>query len=349
MFGNKNKKTDTKEEEILTKVNQDMIVRNMPSLARVSGTIPRPSEQNAPAGETQSSNLSSMSVPKSNFKMVGVVIIAGGLLLIGGLVYLSYVYIIKPQTTKTKTPVVNIVPEKVSVVNTPRATATDEVLIATTSLVATVTPSTLDISTSTDSIIMNEELGGKQNVNLPPLLDTDADGLNDQEEAVLGTNLTLADSNGNTYSDLVEINNNYNPVASGKLSENSNLAKYTNKVFGYEILYPKDWLVNSLNQDSVITFTAPDDSIIQISAQENTDRQSILGWYDSSFADSTITYDKLKTTSTWDGIYSNDNLNFYLTDKKRTNVYVVSYVPAVDSYLAYPNIFALMVNSLSLK
>lgn len=349
MFGNKNKKNNTNDEELLTKVNQDMIVRNMPSLARVSGSIPQASTSSQSGELTQSNNLSSLAPAKHNFKMVGVLIIFGGLLLIGALVYLSYAYIIKPQAKKDTAPLVVQVPEKSSIVNAPRASTSTEVLVATTSLVATVTPETLDISSSSDSIIMNEELTGKQNVNMPPLLDTDSDGLNDQEEAVLGTNLSLVDSNGNTYSDLVEINNNYNPAATGKLSENINLAKYTNKIFGYEIIYPKDWLVNSLNQDSVITFTAPDDSIIQISAQENFDKQSILGWYDSSFADSTITYDKIKTTSSWDGIYSSDNLNFYLTDKKRSTVYVVSYVPAVDSYLAYPNIFALMINSLSLK
>lgn len=349
MFGNKNKKINTNEAELLTKVNQDMIVRNMPSLARVSGNLPKVVVSGAVVGQTQSNNLSRLSPEKNNFKIVGVAIFFGGLLLIGGLVYLSYAYIIKPQTTKEQAPVTKTVPEINSIVNAPRATTTNEVLVATTSLVATVTPETLDISSSSDSIIMNEELGGKQNVNLPPLLDTDSDGLNDQEEAVLGTNLTLADSNGNTYADLVEINNNYNPAATGKLSENVNLAKYKNKIFSYEIIYPKDWLVNSLNQDSVITFTAPDDSIIQISAQENFDKQSILGWYDSAFAESTITYDKIKTASSWDGIYSADNLNFYLTDKKRETVYVVSYVPAVDSYLAYPNIFALMINSLSLQ
>lgn len=349
MFGNKNKKINTNDAEMLIKVNSDMIVRNMPSLARVSRNLPKAPASESTIGETQSNNLSGLSPAKNNFKMVGAVIIFGGLLLVGALVYLSYAYIIKPQVPKEIAPVAKTVPEINSIVNAPRATTTNEVKVATTSLVATVTPETLDISSSSDSIIMNEELGGKQNVNMPPLLDTDSDGLNDQEESILGTNLTLADSNGNTYADLVEISNNYNPAASGKLSENVNLAKYTNKIFQYEIIYPKDWLINSLNQDSVIIFTAPDDSIIQISAQENFDKQSILGWYNDSFADSTITYDKIKTSSSWDGIYSEDNLNFYLTDKKREIVYVVSYVPAVDSYLAYPNIFALMINSLSLK
>lgn len=88
---------------------------------------------------------------------------------------------------------------------------------------------------------------------------------------------------------------------------------------------------------------------MQVSVQDNSDHQSILGWYNNSFPDVTITYDKLKTTENWDGIFGKDNLNFYLTDKKRNNIYVVSYLPAVAGRLAYPNIFQLMVNSLLIK
>ena len=75
MFGNKNKKNNTNDEELLTKVNQDMIVRNMPSLARVSGSIPQASTSSQSGELTQSNNLSSLAPAKHNFKMVGVLII----------------------------------------------------------------------------------------------------------------------------------------------------------------------------------------------------------------------------------------------------------------------------------
>ncbi len=346
MFGKKNKKNTTTEDVLATKVNQDMVVRNMPSMARLSGV-------KAPAQEitssTESHNLSRLSPQTNNPKMIGLIIIIGGLIFIGGLVYLSYVYIIKPQTNKTIAPVTNIIPETKSIVNSPRATTSEEITIATTTMVATVTPEIFDIASSSTSTAISLDQIGRPNVDLPPLLDTDNDGLNDEEEMILGTNPNLADSNANTYEDLVEVNNNYNPAGSGKLNTNSGLATYSNKIYSYQILYPKEWPLNSLTNDSIITFTAPDDSIIQISVQENTDRQSILGWYGNSFPDTTITYDKLKSTDNLDGIFSSDNLNFYLTDKKKNNVYIISYVPAVDGRLAYPNIFSLMINSLILK
>lgn len=339
MFGTKNKPIN-KEQDLATKVNQDLVVRNMPSLNRLSGSLPLP-KKSLP----DTNVLSGMSPVKHNFKAVGVFIIIGGLIVIAGLVYASYVYIIKPQAKPSVTATAPV-DQKPSVVNTKNEVeTTTPVIIATTSTVTIATTTDTEIASSSASSTMNEELTGKQNTNLPPLLDSDSDGLVDEEEVVLGTNLQLADSNGNSYSDLTEINNNYNPAATGKLSENVNLTFYINKTIGYKHLAPKNWLAKSLNSDSTITFTAPDDSIIQISVQDNTERQSILGWYGNSFPEVTVTYDKLKTTDNWDGVMGEDGLNFYLTDKKRNNIYVISYIPAVDGRLVYPNIFKLMINS----
>jgi len=348
MFGHKNKKLNN-DQELATKVNQDLIVRNMPSLARTSNPISvSPSDFE---GQTTGGTLSNLGQPKHNFKMVGLIIIGGGLLLIGGLVYLSYIYIIKPQANKAPAVLVESEPTKsiVDTINEMQATTSEPIIIATTSEVAVATTSDLATTTASSSLVMNEELNGKQNTDLPPLLDSDADGLNDEEEAVLGTNAQLVDSNNNTYSDLTEINNNYDPAGKGKISGNANLIKYNNKTIGYEILYPKNWTPKSLNDDSTIVFTAPDDSIIQISVQENTERQSILGWYGNAFPDVVVTYDKLKTVDNWDGIMGDDGLNFYLTDKKHKNIYVISYLPAINERLSFPNIFKLMINSLVIK
>ncbi|MFA5130834.1 MAG: thrombospondin type 3 repeat-containing protein [Patescibacteria group bacterium] len=343
MFGHKKNTIETAGNDVAAKVNEDMVVRNMPNLAKIRTAVIRPATERTMPG---SHPLSQINAPKQNFKIVGLLIIGGGLLFIGGLVYLSYIYIIKPQT---KVPV--------AVVNTPAPTPS--VLVATTTQpvvevnvtptpVATVTPELLQVSSSSEAI-MPEESGGKSGVGLAPLVDTDFDGLNDEEEAVLGTNPELVDSNNNTYSDLLEIENNYNPAGTGRLSENANLQIYTNKAGSYSILTPKDWPFNSLNNDATVTFSAPDDSIIQISLEDNADGQSIMAWYNNLFPDTTITYDKLKSTDAWDGIWSDDNANFYLTDKKKSKIYILSYIPSVAGRIAYPNIFALMINSFTLK
>ena len=347
MFGNKNKKPKI-EQELASKVNQDLVVRNMPNFNKVSSSRPAPSINQL----SEHSALSNLSPVKHNFKAVGLVIIVGGVILIGGLVYASYVYIIKPQASKNSTPPPVVTPAKTSIVDTldeVRPTTTEAIIMATTSELTIATTSDNSVASSSASSTMNEELLGKTNIDVPPLLDSDSDGLSDEEELVLGTNAQIADTNGNSYPDLTEVNNNYNPAGSGRLNANANLVKYTNKIFAYEILAPKDWTIKSLNNDATITFIAPDDSIIQISVQDNTEKQSILGWYGNSFPEVTVTYDKLKTVDNWDGVMGEDGLNFYLTDKKHNNIYVISYIPALDGRLAYTNIFKLMLNSFLIK
>lgn len=348
MFGsNKNKKVDN-DQELMAKINQELLVRNMPSIKRLNSG-PASSPQVESGGEL----LSSLVRPKHNFKAVGVLIIFGGLILITGLVYLSYVFIIKPQAGGTTAPVATQAPKissVVDVINGERATTTAEIPAVVANSVATITPITLDLATSSASSTLDNSVStGNQSVSLSPLLDSDGDGLNDDEEKILGTDFQMADSNSNGYPDLTEINNNYNPIGTGKLSANLNLAKYTNQAFSYEILYPKDWSFSSLSGEATTVFSTSDNSLIQISVQENTDKQSILGWYGNTFPEETITYDNLKSVDNWDGIWGSDNLNFYLTDKARANIYVVSFISAIDGRVAYPNIFKLMINSLSIK
>jgi hypothetical protein len=345
MFGNQNANKKVNDEQaLIAKVNSDLLVRNMPSSARLSGANLLPA---APAMKTSENVLTVMAPKKNNHQIIGILIIAGGVILIGALVYLSYIYIIKPQVSPNTTPAENktIIPP---VVNTPVATTSEETLVATTSTITTVTP-TVDFATSSASTTFAEEGNASSSLNLPPLVDSDSDGLNDEEEAVLGTNLNLTDSNNNTYNDLVEINNNYNPVGTGKLSDDANLATYSNKIFGYSILYSKAWANSVLSNDAIVIFTAPDDSIIQISVQDNSDRQSLTDWFSSSFPDQILTPDKVKLTPTWEGAMGNDNLNFYLTDKNKKNIYIISYIPALTDRIVYPNIYKLMINSFLLK
>lgn len=342
----KNKPVDNSS-ELISKVNQDLLVRNMPSAARLSNSSLSSSQNST---QIKSNVLSSVVKPENKHQAVGLIIIGGGLILIAALVYVSYIFIIKPQTKQASAPVAKVEePVKSSVINMQPASSSEELSAPTVSDVATVTPTTIDFVSSSSLDTMAEESSGRSAANLPPILDADNDGLTNDEELILGTNPDLEDSNVNNYSDLVEINNGYNPIGAGKLNTNTNLAVYKNSPFTYEILYPKDWEFNSLSKDSVVVFNAPDDSIIQISVQDNSNKQSILAWYSDSFSDTSMTYDKLKSTATWDGIMSTDGLNFYLTDKKKTNIYTISYIPAVSDRLAYPNIYKLMINSFIIK
>ncbi len=336
-----NKQVKNQENELSAQVDQDLVVRNMPRPTLFKGamnsTFLKGSQQN-------------IIEPKNNVRVVGFIIILAGIIFIGVLVYLSYLFIIKPATKNS--------PEKTSYVVSTKATSTtisfnnsedSVVTVSTTTVTETTTPNILDLATSTESNIGVDGTNNSPGSALPPLLDSDSDGLTDNEEMVLGTNLELIDSDADNYTDLAEINGGYDPLSSGQLDISKNINKYINSPIDYELLYPKDWEIQSLNDGRTIIFAAPDGSLIQISVQENSNQQSILGWYENSFSSVTVTYDKLKNSDYWEGIMGEDNLNFYLTDKERQNIYVISYIPAIDGRIAYPNIFQMMINFLVIK
>lgn len=336
----------------------NFIIHNMPSANRLQGRFSNTGSVNsietdaASANSAPESNDSTSAAPKRNFKAVGLVIIAGGLIFIGGLVYLTFHFIISPTASGPQTIVTAPIAEQTAATSTPLASST--IVTPTPSsadlneAVPTVLDSTVAAETSTE-MVMNEEAPKKTAADFPPLIDSDADGLNDEEEAVLGTSSAMSDTDGDAYADLAEINNGYNPAGEGKLSDNVALTVYTSIDFNYSILFPKEWGVETLSNQAVVVFTAPDESLIQISVQENPDGTGILNWYESSFSDVTVTYDKMLSADTWDGIMGADGLDFYLTDKNHKNVFIISYVSAVTDRIAYPKIFELMISSLVIK
>lgn len=341
MFGKKKEKQEnTPESEVISQ--QDIIVHNMPSPARLGGSF---------AGSPQAADGGFGLAPasqKQNFKAVGLVIIGLGVIFIGVLIYLSYRFIISPTAGNNPANQPAATEQKKTATTAPAIIPT--VVPTTTSAVMTIsTPSEIATSTVATSSLMAEESSGQDGSNLPPLLDSDNDGLLDEEEVLLGTSATSTDSDGDKYTDSVELAKGYNPAGSGKLADNPNIAKYENKTFNYSILYPKSWTSKSLAADATVVFAAPDDSIIQVSVQDNPDKAGILSWYENSFPDTTATYDQLTNANGWDGIMGTDNLNFYLTDSKHDNIYVISYIPAVANRIAYPNIFKMMINSLVIK
>lgn len=313
-------------------VHQDLIVHNMPRQA-LDGPAVSPSSQsdegfNPPPPAT------------NNFKMVGLVIIFGGLVFIGGLAYLSYRFIIKP--TAGISPTVETTPAAKTVATT---TAVAPIAAPETAEITTTTPIVLEVASTTAATTTD---GTVISAPLIPVVDTDGDGLNDEEEAVLGTAATSTDTNGNSYADLVEVNNNYNPAGTGRLSANANLTVYTDKNYGYQILYPKNWPVKILNE-AAMAFTAPDNSLLQISVQDNDTNQDILSWYRDNFAPATIPADRLVVKDGWQGVMSDDQLYFYLADPVQKKIFVLQYIPVVDNRLAYPNIFKLMIDSFVVK
>lgn len=97
--------------------------------------------------------------------------------------------------------------------------------------------------------------------------DTDRDGLTDAEELLLGTDINLADSDGDGYSDSVELSNLYNPVgiAPQRLLDAGLVYEYEHPTHGWAIYLPRQWPIAATDQEQqevIITTQASGESFV---------------------------------------------------------------------------------------
>lgn len=192
---------------------------------------------------------------------------------------------------------------------------------------------------------VNEGVAGE----IQPGTDSDNDGLTDKEEIALGTNMDAIDSDGDTYADLVEISNGYNPAGEGKLSENQYLDTYVNTTFNFSFLYPVSWQQKVSSADDSLILTAPDEQFIQILVQPNTEREDILSWYKKTFDVETIPTNQLFTTSNWDSVRTPDGLTAYITNKDKSYIFIMTYNLTNSRVLNYKQILDLMLRSFTFR
>lgn len=345
MFGKKTKTVVSNDS--VSAAEQDLIVHNMPKTASLSSVYS--------VGEKSSGFSINNSLPasqgsitnprKNNFKIIGLLIMIIGFLVIGILVYFSYRFIIAPSVNNNTAATV----ENVDVASEPTV---NDVGLSVPEIsgekLSSASVADIDVATTSETIASSTVTTADSPLDTT-FLDSDNDGLNDNEEAVLGTNPLLSDSDSDAYPDLAELSSQYNPGGAGKIDSNGNLAVYNNPDFKYSILYPKNWTPQSVNEGSTVIFSALDSSLIQVSVQDNPDNIGILNWYGENFPEASVSYNQIKTSGTWDGVMGNDGLNYYVTDKAHQKIFIISYIPAIEDRIAYPQIFQLIVASLMLK
>lgn len=336
-----------KDNPVVEKVDQDLIVHNMPSRSRLGSASPSKTEQRNQFLNPQPSQ-------SSNVKAVGGVIIGVGIVFVIILIYLSYRFVIKPQVSPQ--PIVKTTPTT-SVDN---STSTEETAqVATSTTVETTDPESIslneedldldNIKEDDEGFVLPEEGSIFDDYVWAPILDSDGDGLTDEEELSLGTNPNEIDTDQDGYLDLAEIQSGYDPAGSGRLEDSQFISRYQNNNLNYSFLYPNSWIVRDNNTDYLTIVTAPDNSLIQVSVSENISGQSILDWYQTTVAKGEISQDKIKTGDFGEGVMGEEDLHFYITDSNKQYIYIVSYIPAASQRLAYPNIFQMIINSLSLN
>lgn len=338
----KSKKTSEiekdKKQDLSARLDQDIAIHSMPAKSVLANSSYASGSDGAPVVN-----------PESKHKRIGLFIVIGSLVLVGGIIYAAYTFMIKPAaTTKPLAQNPNIPKINSNPVNnavTPDPIVTEIPTNITDANLATITTEVATSSASSSLVFQGEE-----NIiasSTQPIVDSDGDAINDLEEVILGSNPNLDDTDADGFSDLAELQAGYDPTSTGKLEANSNLAKYS--VAKYEILYPKIWALKPLATDEAVIFTAADESFIQLSVQKNTKAQSIAAWYKEEFAVLDIPEAQLISPDWGNGVMSDDGLTAYFTDNQKANIYVLAYTPLDEKNLAYPNIFRLMLNSLQAK
>lgn len=339
---NKKKPEEKKEDEALKQVNQDLIVHNMPR----GGT----NSTGFSGSKNESNNSANSNDKASNFKVVGALIIGLGVVLVGVLIFFSYRYIINPQE-RVRTVAENQADqgdidsengEENSEAKEGQATSTPD----------QEEPLEVDVSDDINTSTSTEETDLESDNNESDFIlikDTDSDGLGDEEEKVLLTDINNIDTDGDGYLDLEEIKNGYNPAGEGILEDNEALIRYYSPVGSYSVIYPEAWGLSLANNDYTIIISASNNSIMQISVQDNNKMQDILTWYKETFPQSDISQERVIQSDTWQGIMGEDGKNFYLTDEERLNIYVISYIPVINNRLVYPNIFQILINSFEIE
>jgi hypothetical protein len=113
--------------------------------------------------------------------------------------------------------------------------------------------------------------------------DTDQDGLTDEEERIWGTDKDVVDTDGDGYTDSLEIANSYNPLRgdSARLATSNLVNSFVDKDNGFSVLYPRAFTTTVNDDKSGVSFTATSPGQffqVQVLANEN-NTTDIEQWY----------------------------------------------------------------------
>lgn len=212
------------------------------------------------------------------------------------------------------------------------------------------------ISTSSDSTSTTSEPVATSTdiADLPDLIDDyrndlDGDGLYSVEEILLGANSDSADSDGDGYEDLEEVLALYDPMSTGKITDNENIDIYNNNVQNYSVFYPKNWKVTALDESRTIMFLAPNKAYISVIVQKNLTEKSVEDWYRDQFSNSDLDVLESIEGDAWHGVRNADGTIFYIASADMENIYTLSFIKNLNaSNINYTNILRMMVNSFGL-
>lgn len=282
-------------------------------------------------------------------KKTGALILILGALVLVAMVAGAYYFIFRrsvvtPQNQVSQENISTTTQEEKGAKENAPATTTNVLIEEATTTMAT---STIATTSPEESSPSTEEVPTTI-ISLKPGADQDGDGLSDLEEALLGTNETITDTDNDGYNDLTELLNFYNPAGDGKLSANPLMREYKNKTYKYSLLYPTAWEAGAIGGDDSVIFRSPDNQFIQAIVQPNLKKQTIDEWFGEQFNTSTISEERKIAGQNWQAVTSEDGMVVYITDRTLKNIYTLTYTTGESDKLEYINIFKAMVKNLEI-
>lgn len=178
-------------------------------------------------------------------------------------------------------------------------------------------------------------------------MDTDSDGLSDVEErTIYGTNSNLSNTDGDSFVDLNEVLNLFDPAtpAPSLLKDNLGITVYMDTEFAFEIFRPTSWTVKQADEAGVI-FTAPTGEFIQLLIEDIED-ETLEDWYFTLAPDvNRSDVEILSTHQGYDEILSPNRMTAFVKYQDLKTVYVISYNLSDQLEIQYRVTFEMMVNS----
>ena len=193
--------------------------------------------------------------------------------------------------------------------------------------------------------ILSERKNQTMIVDFPESIDSDKDGLTDEEEKIFGTNSQLVDSDGDGHDDLVEIKGLYDPSkgSGARLFDNEYFNNYRNVEFGYSMVYPANWLVRSLDSKSTkdIIFTSNTGEFFEVVSDKNPIRLTSLQWYllksgiesETELDDLRDKIEEIKINNGLTAALSPDKFKAYIAYKDK--IFIFSYSPGSSKELNF--------------
>ncbi|MBU1915961.1 hypothetical protein KKC47_02430, partial [Patescibacteria group bacterium] len=113
-------------------------------------------------------------------------------------------------------------------------------------------------------------------------LDTDSDGLTDVEEnEIFGSDPNSANSDGDSYVDLNEVLNLFDPAKRdpARLIDNPGITVYRNEDYGIQMYRPKSWNVRDIPAEQTVQFTSATSENIKVTLYRKSPQESLADWF----------------------------------------------------------------------